>query len=270
MPREKMWVEYEDGTHLSQSQKKPGDYSPLTREDDTSRLGQVTLSPIDEDEADSPTDSPPVFAFVTDEYALDSRAKESSKREELLGALVLLGVIVALEKAKPHVKQWWNDQACPTIKSSWNRLARTREADSQASTAESSTLMESAPEESSQEVVAALEAHRASMSSAEARERFVAALAARLFSEEQLRMLRNSRIEDEDGPLELNSTTEMPAAKQVGDIIRLMLEANPSLPDEETSVELGNILGRARVDDGYVPLRSERNKEALRLTDGEM
>ena len=50
MPRKKMWVEYDDGSRLSKSQKKPGEYSPLTREDGTKKLGHVTLSDIDEDD----------------------------------------------------------------------------------------------------------------------------------------------------------------------------------------------------------------------------
>jgi len=265
-----MWVEYENGAHLSQSQKKPGDYSPLTREDGTNRLGQVTLSPIEADEADSVTDSPPVLVYVVDERASDSRAKELSELEELLGNLVLLGAIWAAEKAAPHLKRLWNDQARPAIKLTWNRLARTREVDSQAATAESSPLIESAPAESSQEVVAALEAYRDSMSSAEARERFVAALLARLFSEEQLRVLRNVRIEDEDSPLELNSAPEKLTSQQVGDSLKLMLEADSSLLDEKTLVELGKILERSRVDDGYSPLRSQKIKEALRLAVGEV
>lgn len=59
-------------------------------------------------------------------------------------ALVLLGAIMAVEAA-PHLKRWWDNQALPFTKATWKRLARTREADSQAATAELSTLIESAP-----------------------------------------------------------------------------------------------------------------------------
>lgn len=41
MPKEKMWVEWKDGTHLSQSQKKPGGFSALTRDDVTNELGPM-------------------------------------------------------------------------------------------------------------------------------------------------------------------------------------------------------------------------------------
>ena len=50
MHREKMWVEYEDGARLSRSAKKPGSFSPLTRDGGTNNLGHVTLDPIDGDE----------------------------------------------------------------------------------------------------------------------------------------------------------------------------------------------------------------------------
>ncbi|MDX3866815.1 hypothetical protein [Streptomyces europaeiscabiei] len=259
MVRKRVEIEYEDGTQLGRSRDGDGASSPnLFIPGSQGVKGQVKIYDIDEDEADSLTDSP-LVVYVTDEYASDSRAKEPSELAELLGALALLGAIVALEKAKPHVKRWWSDQARPAINSMWNRLARTREADSQAVAAESTALMEYAPAESSQEVVATLEAYRASMSSVEARERFVAALVARLFSEEQLRILRNSRIEDEDGPLGLNGVMETLTYRQVEDSITLMLETNPSLLDEETLAEIGKILGGSRVE--RAPSIEKRNSK---------
>lgn len=86
------------------------------------------------------------------------------------------------------------------------------------------------------------------MSRAEAQERFIAALVTRLFSEEQLRILRNARIEGEDDALELNGPTETLTPNQVEGSIILMLEANPSLLDEETLAEIGKILGGGRVE----------------------
>jgi hypothetical protein len=82
-------------------------------------------------------------------------------------------------------------------------------------------------------------------------------------------VLRNARIEHESGPLELAGAIETLMPQQVGDSIKLMLEANPSWPDEGTLAELGKILGSSRVDGGYVPLRNGQAKKALRLTGGE-
>lgn len=264
MPKKKMWVEWEDGADLSQSQKKPGDYSPLTRDGDNN-LGHVTLSDVGNGEGEGLTDPEPVWVFVTDEHASAAEAKERSEREELLGALAVLAVIIAA----PHLKRWWNDKSVPFLKSARIRLSRTREARSRVFVAEPPIATEAGPADSSQEVLTALEDYRASMSSAEARDRLVAALVARLFSEEQLRVLRDARIEDEGGALELASAMETLTPQQLGESIAAMLEANPSWPDEETLAELGKVLGRGRGDAEHVPVRREQIEKARPPTGGE-
>jgi hypothetical protein len=106
------------------------------------------------------------------------------------------------------------------------------------------------------------------MSSAEARDRFVAALLARLFSDEQLRILREARVEYGDGPHALESAADVVTAQEVGESITLMLEANRSLLNEEILTELGKIVGIGRAVGEYVPMRREQINKALRLTDG--
>jgi hypothetical protein len=265
--------EYSDG--LTPGQSKDGGLHQNLYNDEGHLVDHARFIPDDEDEVDSLTNSPPILFDVTNEYASDPREDELPGPKELLGALVLIGAIVAVGEAAPHLKRWWKNQALPFIKPTWKRLVGTREADSQAATAELSNSIEPAYammvdtlQGSSQEAVAELEDYRASMSSAEARERFVAALIARLlsedarlFSEEQIRVLRNARIED----LDSKSAMETLTPEQVGDGIRLLLEAKPMLLNE-----LGKILGESQVDGGYVPLRHEKIKETPRLTDGEM
>lgn len=58
MPEKKMRVEWEDGANLSQSRKKPGAYSPLTRDGDNN-LGHVILSDVDDDEYNWNTEPEP-------------------------------------------------------------------------------------------------------------------------------------------------------------------------------------------------------------------
>src|SRR5882724_9217711 len=110
-----MWVEYEDGSRLSNSQKKPGEYSPLTREDETNKLGHVTLSDIDEDdEDDSPTEY--VYRMESSEPATPPAPASpllSEREREMLGALLILGVNAVVDKAKPHVTRWLAEQAVP-------------------------------------------------------------------------------------------------------------------------------------------------------------
>jgi len=257
---------YKKGLTPDQSRETAGAWRGTLRDDGGHLDGHAEFIPGGEDEFEEQPDTEPVYIYVNEEA--DARSRERSELEELLGNLMILGVLVSFEKAKPHVKRWWSDQALPAMKSARNKLAKRREAHSQVVVAESATLSGGAPEDTGQEVVAALEAYKASMSSAEARDRFVAALMARLFSEEQLRILRDARIEYGDGPHALESAAEAVTAQQVGECITLMLEANPSLLNEEILTELGKILGIGRADGEYVAMRREQINEALRLTDG--
>ena len=245
MPKKKMWVEWEDGAELSQSRKKPGGQSPLTRDGDR-RLGQVVLSDIDEpDDALEP--SPPAIDRDDDEEEEEEEEDEDedelTELEEAVAALVFLAVLVAAKKASPHLKRWWSAQAVPFFKRSRARLSRGSAVGVRVDAA-SSPLATLHPTESSQDVLDALEEYKASMSSAEARERFVAALTARLYSDEQLRVLRNARIEGDGAGLELAEAMERLTPDQLGGSIRLMLEANPSWPDGETLLELRRLLER--------------------------
>ncbi|MFJ6297529.1 hypothetical protein ACIQJX_29770 [Streptomyces griseoviridis] len=246
MVRKRVEIEYEEGTQLGRSKDGDGASSPnLFIPGAKGVKGQVKIYDIDESEGDSLKGSPSVV-YVTDEHRSDSRARDRLEPEEIVEALVIL--IKAAEWAAPRLKRWWNSQARPFVKSTRDRLAQTSKADSQTITPETSTLVESASPEASRELVAALEGYRASMSSVEARERFVAALLARLFSEEQLKTLRNARIEGEDCPLVLNGVMESLTPKQVEDSITLMLEMHPSLLDEETLADIGKAFKGGRVE----------------------
>ena len=258
-----MWVEYPDDAELSQSRKKPGQSSPLTR-DAENNLGQVTLSDVDED--DSVTD--PVYIYITDVDDADSEDEEASELERLLGALVVLGVILAIERAKPHVTQWWSDRARPAITRTRSRLGRIRRSGRRPATVESSAVIGQAVPESSQEMLAALDEYRSSMTSAEARERFVAALVAREFSDAQLRILRQAAINDPLDQVALERAAEAVTPEQVAQALTLMLESNPSLVDQGALAELARMLQGSGVQGGYVPLPNDKVREALQLTRG--
>ncbi|WP_028804787.1 hypothetical protein [Streptomyces sp. 142MFCol3.1] len=106
-----------------------------------------------------------------------------------------------------------------------------------------------------QEVVTVSDDQRATMSGAEARKRFAAAVVARIYSDGQLRLVRNARVVDEgeDGPVELGATDDL-TPQRIGEHVALMLEANPSLLDEDTLVELEKLVAKIRADGGCVPI----------------
>ena len=117
-------------------------------------------------------------------------------------------------------------------------------------------------------MVAAIEAYRASMSTEEARNRFLAALVTRLYSEEQLRMLREARVEDVNGLLELDSMVETLTADQLRSAITALLEENPSLVGDGAQADLGKILGGSRPEAARVPLAGKPSAEPLRTDRG--
>ncbi|MGY4684477.1 hypothetical protein ACWIGG_22170 [Micromonospora aurantiaca (nom. illeg.)] len=263
-----MWVEYDDGSHLSKSQKKPGEYSPLTREDDTNKLGQVTLSDIDEDDEEDP---PVVYVYAMESSKPDRPSAPaepwlSEREREMLVDLFILGATAAVDKAKPHVTSWL-EQAVPVVRSTWNRF-RSRESGRPATRAEHAAAAEAAPPTETQEAVAALEAYRASMSTEEARNRFTAALVTRLYSEKQLRILREAQIKDVNGLLALDSMVEALTADQLRAAITALLEENPSLLGDGAQTELWTILGTSRPDAARVLLAGEPSAEPLRTERG--
>jgi hypothetical protein len=255
---------YKKGLTPDRSRETAGAWRGTLRDDGGHLDGQAEFIPGDEDEYEWEPNREPVDIYVNEEReamrdlgsALSCRSC-SETCDSWRSRFVREGQTLRQEIVERP--------GTPGREVGVDKLAKRREAHSQVVVAESATLIDGAPEDTGQEVGAALEADKASMSSAEARDRFVAALMARLFSDEQLQILRDARIEYGDGPHALESAAEAVTAQQVGESITLMLEANPSLLDEETLTE---ILGVGRADHEYVPMRREQIDEALRLTDG--
>lgn len=238
--------EYPDG--LTPGQSKDGGLHHNLYDDQGDLVGHGKFIPDDEGDGDSTVEPPPVF-FGESECGCesDSRSRERLEPEEIAEALIILIKFAAW--TTPRLKRWWKDQALPFAKSTRSRFSRTRKDGSSDASDESATLIESAPPGPSREVIAELEEDRVSMSSEEASARFAAALLAKLFSDEQMGILRNARIEGEGGSLEL-SAVEQVTLQQVVDNARLILEANPSLLTRETLTELGKVLARAQAVGG--------------------
>lgn len=97
--------------------------------------------------------------------------------------------------------------------------------------------------EPSKERTEVLEEGRPNMSSAEARARYLAALAAQAFSDEQMRLVTSATIVDREGHTDLErSLADLPS-----DQVKRLLEAmvtDPSLLGDDNLAELASILGR--------------------------
>ena len=248
-------VRVRKGARFVRSRKTAGAHRGMTRDPDTNEVGQAEIFLKEENEPD------PVAAYPQgwpDSDRQESEAREQERRENaefLAEVLVQIGLRLA-EKAAPHVGKWWyeqalpvvkakwNDQALPSVKAKWSSVARSRTSDRRAEVAEDP-----------QEVVTTSGDQRMTMSGAEARKRFNAAVMARIYSDGQLRLVRNARIVDEPehGPVELGATDDL-TPQRIGESVALMLEVNPSLLDGDALAELGKLVAKIRADGGYVPI----------------
>jgi hypothetical protein len=196
-----------------------------------------------------------------DLLAADEEIAELLKRAKLkhlvigfAAVAVAVGGTVLTVKAAPHIKGWLNGL----------RSKLSGEADSQLA------LDGGAEMGFPQQVELALEDLRAGMSSEEAQRRIAMIMIAAAFIADQIRALSHARVEDAEAPRELRTALAKLSAADLTDTVNRMLEANSSLLSDETSAALMKIFEGGRfVEGAYVPLRNDKVKDALRLTNGE-
>lgn len=279
---EKIRVEIPDGQRLGLSRDTDGAYRAHLFDETNNLVGHAELFEPDEDATDSPYIQ---YVYVSDSTDTKSGDLTDEELEEMLKALVGLAMIVATlaAAAAPHVKSWWHDVAVPlmksasesarlaaksardnaklTVKSALNTFTGTWMRERGAAESETPDVSEPVIAGSSIEVAVAFEGYRARMGSAEARERFIGALLARAFSDEQLRLLSNAKFENDRDALDLQAAMERLTPQQVGETLSLMLEKNPSLLERDSLAELATVVRGSKTDGGYVSLKLERMKE---------
>jgi hypothetical protein len=116
----------------------------------------------------------------------------------------------------------------------------------------------------------ALEDLRAGTSSEEAQRRIAMIMIAAAFIADQIRALSHDRVEDTQAPRELRTALAKLSAADLTDTVNRLLEADSWLLSDETSAALMKIFEGGRfVEGAYLPLRNDKVKDALRLTNGE-
>ena len=250
MPKKLMWVEWDDDAELSRSQKRPGAYSPLTRDADRN-LGQVTLDDADEYEYGLGDD-------WTQDFDASGNDNERLTAEEIARLVLTINSVVVA--AKPHVTRWWKSHARPTIKSAneslRNRFAGTRKTEWPTEATEEATSLDVSPEE------------HLPMTADEAQQRLLAALVARAFSDEQVRLLMRARIEDADSHPQFKGLVGQLTPEEFEIQVGLLLESNPTLVDDFFSFFRGSRAGNRIEDIAKLPPGSERSEVAKEVTGG--
>lgn len=259
MPRRVMVVEYEDGADLSQSHKRPGGYSPLTRNGDR-KLGQVILEDPDWDELRRMVGGPRSYA---DDINRRASAAGLTPGGQIIVDVCSPLIYAGVDALGKRAERWCYERACPAIESAmvstWNMLTNARKPRRPAPDNEVVRLVDAASESSSTVVDAAPVEGNLRMRRDQAQQRLRAALLAKTFSDEQMRLVRNARIEDGDGSLGLQSAREQSTPKEVEGHLKELLEVQP-LPLDGVGTRFQGERGIAGLR--LMP-RSERRTEAL-------
>ena len=234
------------GTHFSGSKDTPGAERELLLEDGTNKLlGPPESYPVDED---SLLHAPPRRAEVRE---------LKPEQQKMADAIVRTGEWILREIAAPI----FTELVAPAIKRKASEIAENlRSAITEIRSKDGLTehAVSTRPTDLTTEAEATVEEPGVNMTSAEFRGRVMEVLAAERFAAEWKKVLVNARIADDDLPPELKRA------------IKLVLEGNASLLDEEALAIVVKFLTGARTADGeYVLSRNEEIKEVLRLTDGE-
>lgn len=239
-----------EGQHLGTSHEVSGAVTGHLFEDGTNELkGHAAWHRVDE-----PTTRYPPGYECEPPRELTQEEREPA---HAIAGLILLGTVRAIGAATPLVVTWWNRTAVPTVKSAWKRVAGRRKVNAPIAAVAPSSERQATPFTATEAEVAIRES-KTSMSRAEWEYRLRVMLAAGAFKEEQQRILSSARIDD-DGVLDARGAMEQMTAQQFGDRIKLMLEANPSLLDEETFAELTRALG-VQPQTSYDPSKLELEK----------
>jgi len=276
--RQRFDVEVPDGQHLGFSRDTTGARRAHLFDDETNDLvGHAELFELDEAGAFSPNSEYMDLAYPEAAQAAPRPLSEAQRElAEVLGIFMAEVIIEAAEATASHVSRWWSAKVVPAfgasrhgLKPTYTRLPHRREDHSSSSTAVAAWVEDPVPTPSSGDLAVAFEAHRIRMSSAEARERLAAVLAARAFSEEQMKILSNVQIEDEDGPTELGRVVRGLTPQDVAETLIEILERNPPLLDRGTLTEPGSVVHDGRAGRDYVALKFERLKDVPRTMDRE-
>ena len=220
-----MWVEWGDDARLSRSRKKPGAYSPLTRDSDD-RLGHVTLS-------DAEDDYEPFSSWPSSPDPHSEWDPEKFQQQVEAVATVLTLMAEGVVWAAPHVRQWWSDRAKPAIKSTSRKVKITLTQAPVLRRTKNASVVPMSPGPPSGSERAEVEATGPEMSSAEAQQRFARAVVAAAYADQQMRLLRNARIAADDDPLELASKMEELTPERLQAAIHLLLQAEPKMLDQD-------------------------------------
>ncbi|MEI2621682.1 MAG: hypothetical protein V9G09_13205 [Candidatus Nanopelagicales bacterium] len=234
MGRIRGYYEWDDD-QLTPGRKREGGLHQNLFDSEGNLRGSARFVPV-EDEPEPIVVTETVFVPVETRWSSEEEDELEEAIAELLAALVLLG----MASLKPRVQRYWNETAKPALDARMtrvrSRLERRRSRRSSAASDEQVAVHSEA-----------LAERRPTMSRAEAQARYLAALAAHAFSDEQLRLVTQAEIVDGTDLAGLErSISELPA-HQVRELLGAMV-MDPSLLSEAHLAELASLLSQRELE----------------------
>jgi hypothetical protein len=236
-----------DDDHLAPGHKKEGGLHQNLFDSDGKLKGSARFIPDDGNDAE------PLIVTETVYVPVEARrlSREDDELQRAIAALVVQLIGVGIEKGKPLAEQWWRETARPVIDAKRAALheRRTRRKAKKQAAAVGGTIVQPFHEVDETSI-----ANRPSMSSAEAQARYLAALAARAYSDEQMRLVTSSNIVDGEGLGELQRSLRELPSEQLRGLIEGMVR-NPAMLGDDTLANLASILGKRALELHPVPGR---------------
>ena len=191
----------------------------------------------------------------------EENERQAREREEI-AKLIADAVGLLVTAATPHAMRLWHEKARPIIEARRAKTAARKAGKAQKAgraAARPPIVVEGTVVDSGRELVVAEEVYRKDMRSVEAQARYLAALAARAFSDEQMKPVSSVNIVYGDGLADLQRTLAGLPPQQVKGIIEAA-EANPPALNGDLLAELGELLGLDQVERQAIPIDKQRGR----------
>ena len=249
---EPMLVTRRKNSRYSNSRTRPGEFSPLTR-DEHDELGQVTLRRMKTEKASATSRLGPEVEPVWDHDWSPQRTQEQEEWDEFVQTVVQGLIAIAIERGKPHVRRLWREKIQPSIQASAHRIAdgrrRRRHERRQPDGAQIDEPLRR-PSTRVDEVEPATPADQAQA-------RILAALLAGQLTDDQLRRVAEAAARDEGLDDLVRALSQIPPAKVALAIENL--QQTDGLLTGDALTGLGIVLGMERDHSAASPRRERRD-----------
>lgn len=226
-------LEWDDGELTPGKKKEGGLHSTLFDADGNLKSSARFLPDEDDRKADPET----VYMHVYHEVPAPAKTPEQEAFETAVAIQLNRLVDYSIEKLTPHAVRFWEDKARPALRSKVDKVkakTKMKKTSGDQPAVDLPVLADGCTD------VDSVQEDKVEMTAAEAQARYMLALAARAFSDEQMRVLAAANVVDDNSYAELErASAELPADEAATLIAAL---ASPSLLGEDVLVELRRIL----------------------------